>query len=218
MARKHAKVVGSRLAEKARSELVAGEGLDFVRNGDGVFARGVEDRLAIRDSIDGDIDRKVVALHQLDLEVDEFGRTGRELETIPVFVLRSEFGDGFAAQVRRRREIGRIVSAGQDKASEWNGRRLGPFVVGFSFDARGAAVRMELKPERTTCPEQAGLAIGGGRHEEGPIGIAGVESFGGQELSAALELEGLLATAWMGTRNVDAVSFAGEHAGKRRGS
>ncbi len=74
----HAGIIGPRLPEDARRELVAGQHLHFVRLGDRVLAFGVLLQLALAnpavDPKDADIGRNVVAVRQFHLGKTSLGR------------------------------------------------------------------------------------------------------------------------------------------------
>lgn len=67
-----ADIVDAMVFQNALGELVARQGLHFVRCSHGVLAFGELYEIAIRFAEDRDVDRLVVAVRQLQLEEDQF--------------------------------------------------------------------------------------------------------------------------------------------------
>ena len=84
MAGAHGNVVSALLLEDARSELVAFERLHLMRQRHGILAFEILLGLAVRQAVDGNVHRDLVAIHQFDLEEDQLGRIGVEFEPVPV--------------------------------------------------------------------------------------------------------------------------------------
>src|SRR5262249_33832778 len=79
----NADVVGSP-SDDPRGELVAGQSLDFVRRRDGIRASFVTLRFAVFDREDRNVNRDVVTLEQIELEMNQLRLAAliRELEPV----------------------------------------------------------------------------------------------------------------------------------------
>lgn len=129
-----ADVVGAGLFEEPGGELVAGERLDFVGNGDRVFAFGVLLQFVALDAVDADVYRDVIAVEQFEAEVDELRFRAAPFEAVPIFVgIGLDLGRELGGDVRR------FVAGGPEGMPKFE--RIGrlPGVVGFGFEVRGDA-------------------------------------------------------------------------------
>src|SRR5262249_17053199 len=90
-----------------RGELVAGQGLDFVRGRDGVGAAFVTLRFAVFDGEDRNVDRDVVAFEQIKLEMNQLRPVAFVRELEPVHAAFGQAVDGQVRLLRVRRRAPR---------------------------------------------------------------------------------------------------------------
>jgi len=122
-----ADVVSAGLPERTSGELIAGEGLDFVGEGDGVFAFGVFGEFAVDQVVEGDVDGDVIAVRKIEGEVEELGGGGGEFKAEPIF------GGGLFPGIDEG-DIRGFVTGGEDGLTKAKGSGVGPGVIGFGFE------------------------------------------------------------------------------------
>ena len=96
--------------------------------GDRILAFGVLLEFAGVDAEEGDVGGEVVAIHQFELEEDEFGTRGIEFEAVPVFAGGS--GHRVLAGGAGKREVLQFVAGGGDELAQRDGLGVLPGVVG----------------------------------------------------------------------------------------
>jgi len=128
--------VGTGLAEGAGRELVAREGLDFMGEGDRVFAFRVLGEFTVDEVVKRDIDGDVVAVVEIESEMEKL-RGGRgKLEAEPVF------GGGLFSGITER-DIRSFVAGGDHWLTEAEGSSVPPEVIGLGFELGAGGKREE---------------------------------------------------------------------------